>query len=49
MTGTKADLKSGDTLTLEQLYFGMMLPSGNDAALVISDHFGRILEMKKAD
>jgi D-alanyl-D-alanine carboxypeptidase (penicillin-binding protein 5/6) len=43
VTGTKANLKSGDMLTLEQLYYGMMLPSGNDAALVIADYFGKIL------
>lgn len=49
MTGTKANLKSGDMLTLEQLYYGMMLPSGNDAALVIADHFGKILAKKKPD
>jgi len=49
VTGTKANLKSGDTLTLEQLYYGMMLPSGNDAALVIADYFGRILAQKKPD
>ena len=36
-------------LTLEQLYYGMMLPSGNDAALVIADHFGKILAKKKPD
>lgn len=47
--GTKADLKSGDILTLEQLYYGMMLPSGNDAALVIADYFGKILEMKEVE
>jgi hypothetical protein len=49
VTGTKANLKSGDTLTLEQLYYGMMLPSGNDAALVIADYFGKILAQKKID
>lgn len=49
VTGTKAKLKSGDTLTLEQLYYGMMLPSGNDAALVIADYFGKILAQKKPD
>ena len=30
--GTSADLNAGDQLTVEQLFYGMMLPSGNDAA-----------------
>jgi D-alanyl-D-alanine carboxypeptidase len=30
--GTSAKLLSFDRLTVEQLLFGMMLPSGNDAA-----------------
>ena len=30
--GTSAKLKFGDTVTLKDLFYGMMLPSGNDAA-----------------
>lgn len=30
---------SGDEVTLEDLLYGLMLPSGNDAALVIANHF----------
>lgn len=29
--GTSAELVAGDTLTVKQLLFGLMLPSGNDA------------------
>lgn len=32
MIGTTAQLKAGIELTLEDLFYGMMLPSGNDAA-----------------
>ena len=32
-----ADLKAGDVLTLRQLLYGMMLPSGNDAAIAIAE------------
>lgn len=32
MTGTSANLIDRDMLTVENLIYGMMLPSGNDAA-----------------
>jgi D-alanyl-D-alanine carboxypeptidase len=32
LVGTSAELQVGDLLTVEELLFGMMLPSGNDAA-----------------
>jgi D-alanyl-D-alanine carboxypeptidase len=38
--GTTADLKEGDILTLEQLFYAMMLPSGNDAAFTLGEYFG---------
>lgn len=36
MTGTTAELRIGAEYTLYDLYFGMMLPSGNDAAHLIA-------------
>ena len=30
--GTSAQLLAGDTMTVHELYYAMMLPSGNDAA-----------------
>ena len=36
MTGTTAELKLNFEYTLYDLYFGMMLPSGNDAAYLIA-------------
>jgi D-alanyl-D-alanine carboxypeptidase len=36
MTGTSAELVVGDTLTVEQLLYGLMLPSGNDAAVALA-------------
>lgn len=44
MTGTSALLESGDKLLLNDLLHGMMLPSGNDAALAISEYFGEALK-----
>ena len=45
--GTTAKLKKGDVLTLEQLLYGMMLPSGNDAAFVLAKFFGKLIFEKK--
>jgi serine-type D-Ala-D-Ala carboxypeptidase (penicillin-binding protein 5/6) len=41
--GTRAKLKTGDTLSLIQIFYGLLLPSGNDAALVLADFFGEKL------
>lgn len=38
-----AELKEGDKLTVAQLIAGMMLPSGNDAALVAAVAAGRVI------
>ncbi|MFF7653027.1 D-alanyl-D-alanine carboxypeptidase family protein [Streptomyces sp. NPDC007983] len=35
-----ADLQIGDKLTVNQLLYGMMLPSGCDAAMALADTFG---------
>jgi len=34
-------------LTIEQLLYGVMLPSGNDAAFVLAKYFGRLVFEKK--
>ena len=38
--GTKARLVAGDRLTLLELFHGLMLPSGNDAGLLIATYMG---------
>ncbi|MEU0843072.1 serine hydrolase [Streptomyces sp. NPDC005962] len=35
-----ADLQTGDKLTVNQLLYGMLLPSGADAAMALADTFG---------
>lgn len=35
-----AGIEAGMKLTLEELLYALLLPSGNDAALAIADHFG---------
>ena len=42
--GTSAKLRQGDCLSAEQLMYGMMLPSGNDAAVALGTHFGGIIK-----
>lgn len=34
------EIREGDVLSLRQLLYGMMIASGNDAAMVIADHIG---------
>lgn len=41
--GSTANLKTGDTLTLNDLFYGMMLPSGNDAATTIAEYVGGLI------
>lgn len=38
--GTSIYLSLGETLTLEQMLYGLMLASGNDAAVAIAEHIG---------
>lgn len=40
VTGSSIYLKAGEKLTLEQLLFGLMLQSGNDASVAIAEHIG---------
>ena len=42
--GTSAELIEGDTLSVRELMYGMMLPSGNDAAVALGTHFGGIIK-----
>jgi D-alanyl-D-alanine carboxypeptidase len=43
MTGTSAELRPGDELTIKSLLYGLMLPSGNDAAWALAEYFGQKL------
>lgn len=45
--GTSAELVEGDILSVSQLFYGMMLPSGNDAAFALAEYFGDIIKQKK--
>jgi len=39
---SKADIRKGDVLTWRQLLYGLLLPSGNDAAMTIAANVGRL-------
>ena len=42
--GTSIYLAQGETLTLEEMLLGLMLSSGNDAAVAIAEHIGGSVE-----
>ncbi|HZL91684.1 MAG TPA: serine hydrolase [Pirellulaceae bacterium] len=43
-TGSTADIRAGEQLTVGELLYGLMLPSGNDAAVALAEHFGAKFE-----
>ncbi len=47
MLGTSAELQTGDILTLKDLLYGLMLPSGNDASVAIAETIGKIIQRNK--
>ena len=40
VSGTSIYLEKGESLTMEQMLYGLMLASGNDAAVAIAEHVG---------
>ena len=40
VSGTSIYLQQGEALTLEEMLLGLMLSSGNDAAVAIAEHIG---------
>ena len=44
VSGTSIYLQAGETLTLEEMLLGLMLSSGNDAAVAIAEHIGGTVE-----
>jgi D-alanyl-D-alanine carboxypeptidase (penicillin-binding protein 5/6) len=38
--GSSAGLKAGEKVPVKDLLYGLMLPSGNDAAVALAEHFG---------
>ena len=44
VAGTSIYLSEGETLTMEQMLYGLMLRSGNDAAVAIAEHIAGSIE-----
>jgi serine-type D-Ala-D-Ala carboxypeptidase (penicillin-binding protein 5/6) len=44
--GSSAHVRAGDRCSLRDLLYGVLLPSGNDAAAVLAEHLGRRYEAK---
>ena len=42
--GSTADIRAGEQLTVGELLYGLMLPSGNDASVALAEHFGARME-----
>ena len=42
-TGSSAGLRPGDSAPVRDLLYGLLLPSGNDAAVALAEHVGRTL------
>lgn len=47
MIGTTADIREGMIISLSDLFYGMMLPSGNDAAYQIALIGGTIINLER--
>ena len=46
INGTKAELEKGDKISIYDLLYGLMLPSGNDAAIALADYFSKLIYLK---
>ena len=49
VTGSSSNLKAGDKVAVRDLLYGLMLPSGNDAAHAFAEHFGPRLKPEGKD
>lgn len=47
--GSSSALRAGEQVTVLELLYGLMLPSGNDAAVAFTEHFGKRLQKDLAE
>ncbi|MCO6456240.1 MAG: serine hydrolase [Pirellulaceae bacterium] len=47
--GSTAGVRAGERLSVEELLYGLLLPSGNDASVALAEHFGSRFEPPDAD
>jgi D-alanyl-D-alanine carboxypeptidase (penicillin-binding protein 5/6) len=43
-SGSSCDLRPGESLPVREMLFALLLPSGNDAAIALAEHFGKRCE-----
>ena len=49
MIGTSANLQKNSWISLWDLMYGMMLPSGNDSALCVAENIGYIATLSREE
>ncbi len=47
--GSTAGIRTGESLSVAELLYGLMLPSGNDASVALAEHFGGRFEPAETD
>ncbi len=47
--GSTCGIRAGETITVGELLYGLLLPSGNDASVALGEHFGQRLAAEVAD
>ena len=47
--GSTAGIRAGEQLSVRELLYGLLLPSGNDASIALAEHFGRRLAASRSE
>jgi D-alanyl-D-alanine carboxypeptidase (penicillin-binding protein 5/6) len=47
--GSTSGIRSGESVTIRESLYGLLLPSGNDASVALAEHCGRRLEANSAE
>lgn len=47
--GSTSGIRAGETLSVAETLYGLMLPSGNDASVALAEHFGKRLQPDASD
>ncbi len=48
-TGSTSGVHAGESLPVRELFYGLLLPSGNDASVALGEHFGARLDKDSGD
>ncbi len=47
--GSTSDIYAGEKISVRELLYGLMLPSGNDASVAFAEHFGNRFQLRQDD